>query len=525
MHHADFWMAPMVKEYQTLLDKGVWDLVDLPDGERCIDAMWVYDLKLDGAGNIVKPKARLVARGDSMIAGVDFDSSWAMVARMESVRVVMSVAAVLHLTLKQWDFSAAYLNGVLDRPMYMRQPKGFVKGGMEGKVCLLKRPLYGMVQAGHIWYKMLEKGYEELGFHASKADPCVRTRIDGDKYTVTTTHTDDVLSASSSKEEALRVMKEFADKWDLKDVDELQLLLGLTVERFDNGDVGITQTAYFEKVLRHFGFWDLSPLSTPLPPHTQVHANAAPLSEADIAFMKDKPFRPVLGTLIWGSSGTRPDISFACGALGHIQSRPNPEHWRLLVGVCRYVRGTLDYGILYRSLDVDGPGKGLKPLGYVDADWAGCIDSRRSTSGYIFLMGGAPVSWSSKRQAVVALSSTEAEYISLARGSQQAMWMKNFLSEINLAQPPPFLLNGDNLGSLSLTETTKGHGLSKHIDIRYHYIRDRVKEGDIAVRAVRTTENVADILTKALPRVAHERFVREMGLDWKRRDTRGSVKD
>lgn len=493
----------MEKEMATLSKHGVWKLVDLPEGARCIDAMWVYDLKLNGAGDIVKPKARLVARGDSMIPGVDFDSKWAMVARMESVRVIMAVAAVRRLVLKQWDFTAAYLNGVLDKPMYMRQPRGFVKEGEESKVCLLQRPLYGMVQAGHIWWKTLEKGYSTLGFHASKADPCVRTHMEGECYTVTMTHTDDVFSTSSSKEEAEQVMGEFSKMWELSDVDQLNLLLGLTVERFSNEDVGITQSAYFEKVLHHFELWNLPPKSTPLPPMCQIQQSVSPLSMKDAAFMKDKPFRPILSCLIWGSSGTRPDLSYACGALGRVQTNPRPEHWKLIVGVCQYIRGTIDYRILYRSLGSE-PGKGLKPLGWVDADWAGCVDTRCSTHGYIFMMGGAPVSWSSKRQPIVALSSTsstEAEYIniSLAHGSQQAMWMKSFLDEIYLPQPAPFPLNGDNLESISLTETTKGHGLSKHLDIRYHYIRDRVGDRDISVSAVRTTENITDIMTKALP--------------------------
>ncbi len=225
-------------------------------------------------------------------------------------------------------------------------------------------------------------------------------------------------------------------------------------------------------------------------------------------FMSTKPYRPILGCIIWGSSGTRPDLSFACSVLGHVQSNPAPEHWKLLIGVCRIEAG-----------------KGVKPLGYVDVDWAGCVDTRRSTSGYIFFMGGAPVSWSSKRQVVVALSSTESEYISTSWGAQQAMWMNNWLDEAGLREDFPFPLIGDNLGSISLTETNKVHGLSKHIHVRFHYIRDRVRDGEITVTAISTKENIADILTKALPRATHEKFVRQMGLNWRRHDARGSVKE
>ncbi|CAK5277520.1 unnamed protein product [Mycena citricolor] len=513
------WLAPMRTEMQQFSDRKVWKLVSLPPGEVAIDGMWVFDVKVDGNGREVKRKARYVARGDQMVEGRDFGAKWAMVARMESVRMVFAVAAVKKLKIRQWDFSGAYLNGEMDRPVYMKQPKGFEKKGEEHKVCLLLRPLYGLVQAGHIWYKLLASGYKQLGYSENAADPCVRTRQHGEEYTVTTTHTDDVLGTSSNDSESQRVVKEFADKWDLKEVD-LNLLLGLTVEKLPDGSISISQHQYFEKVLEYFGYSELKPLSTPLPPGYQVRASPSPLPAEDVTYMRGKPYRQILGSIIWGSSGTRPDLAYACSVLGHVQSNPGPEHWSLLIGVLRYIKGTLDFGIKY-SPQGNEPGNGIKPLGFVDSDWAGCIDTRRSTAGYIFFMGGAPVAWSSKRQAVVALSSTEAEYISLARASQQAMWMKNWLSQIFLPQEPPIPLRGDNLGSISLTETTKGHGLAKHIDIRYHYIRDRVNDGDISVTSVPGKENVADILTKALGRADHERICHSLGLDWKRAARQG----
>jgi hypothetical protein len=519
MREPDKWLPAMQAEVDQLQKRGVWELVDLPAGERAIDGMWVFDVKVDGAGNLLKRKGRYVARGDEMVEGKDFAVKWAMVARMESVRMVFAVAAVQGLRVRQWDFSGAYLNGEMDTTVYMKQPIGFAKQGEEHRVCLLKRPLYGLVQAGHIWYKLLAQGYGHLGYKESLADPCVRTRKQNGKYTITTTHTDDVLGASSSEAESKRVVDEFAAKWDLKEVD-VELLLGLTVEKLSDGSISLTQTQYFLKVLDHFGFAELPPLTTPLPPGYQIHAATTPLSPEDAAFMRDKPFRPILGTIVWGSSGTRPDLSYACCALGHVQSNPNPEHWSILIGVLRYIKGTLDYGIKYSlstDTDADTPGTGIKPDGYVDSDWAGCVDTRRSTSGYVFFMGGAPVSWSSKRQAVVALSSTEAEYISLARGAQQVMWMKNWLSEVFLPQELPFQLRGDNLGSISLTETTKGHGLAKHIEIRWHFIRERVKDGEIAVSSVPGADNVADIFTKALPRIKHEKCVGQLGIDWKRK--------
>ncbi len=323
-----------------------------------------------------------------------------------------------------------------------------------------------MVQAGHIWWKALNAHYEEVGFCSSKADPCICVKV-GEPldtgYSLTTTHTVNVLGAHLSEEEADKVLKDFAAKWDLTSMKQLNLLLGLTIERLEGGDIGLTQSLYFKKVLWYFNLWDLHPLSTLLPPNCQVSAHVDPMTNDKITFMNGKPYKPVLGCVVWGSSGTRPDIAFACSALGHVQSNPAPEHWTLLVGLCCYIRGTLDYSVLYQKPTNNADGNDLKPLGYVNADWAGCVDMCQSTSGYIFMMAGAPVLWSAKCQPIVALSSTESEYVSMARGSQQAMWMNSWLDEAGLLEDFPFPLVGDNLGSISLTETNKAHGLSKHL--------------------------------------------------------------
>jgi hypothetical protein len=516
MWNANVWMPPMREEIQQLQEQGVYKLIPLsevPKDSVIIQNMWVYDVKLDRNGEVIKHKARLMARGDKMVEGQDFDVKWAMVAQMESVHMVLAIAAMLGLSVKQWDFSGAYLNGVLDRAIYMKQPKGFVKPGEENLVCMLLRPLYWLIHPGHIWYNLLAEGYKDLGFRVSRADPCIRTRKDENGYTLTMTHTDDVLGTSSTPSESQRVVQEFKSKWELKEVD-VNLLVGLTVHTGTDGSISIDQTQYFEKALIHFGLYDLDPISTPLPFDCQILIHVGPLTPSDAEFMRDKLFHSLLSVLIWGACGTRPDISFACGALGRVQNNPMPYHWDLLIGVCRYICGTMDYGIRYESKPKDGS---LKPVGYVDSDWARCIDSRRSTSGYVFFMGNSPVSWLSKRQAFVALSSTEAKYIALARGAQQAMWMRSWLDEVYLPQDGPMNIYGDNLGSLSLTEMTKHHRLSKHLDIRWHFIRDLVSEKTVEVRKVKGKENVADIFTKPLPCHLHETFIQELGLDWKRR--------
>ncbi len=227
--------------------------------------------------------------------------------------------------------------------------------------------------------------------------------------------------------------------------------------------------------------------------------------------MKDKPYRALLGSIMWGQAATIPDLSFAVSVLTRFQNNPGPAHWKALVGVAQYVRGTIDYTITYegpRDGETVGDGMGLEPYGYVDADYTGDVDGWRSTSGYVFMIAGGPVSWSLKLQSVVAQSTTESEYIALAQGSKQAMWMK----EIRIPIKRPIMLRDDNLRSISLTENTKKLALVKHINVKYHLIRDLVKKKQVRVLAIRSTKNLADLFTKALPRAAHDHIVTALGL-------------
>jgi hypothetical protein len=224
--------------------------------------------------------------------------------------------------------------------------------------------------------------------------------------------------------------------------------------------------------------------------------------------MADKPYREAVGSLLHAANTTRPDIAYSVNRLAAFLQNPGPAHWRAVQHLLAYLKGTLDYKITYRR----GAPSGIRPVGWVDADYAGDLDTRRSTSGEVFMMSGGPVSWSSKKQATVALSTTEAEYVALTRSSKQATWMYSFLDELRMPQERPALLYGDNMGAAALARDAKGHARVKHIDIREHYIRERVAAGDIEIQHVPSAENLADIFTKVLPRDAHLAIVRALGM-------------
>jgi hypothetical protein len=232
----------------------------------------------------------------------------------------------------------------------------------------------------------------------------------------------------------------------------------------------------------------------------------SPKTDSEKKVMNDKPYRSVLGSVMWGQLATRPDLSFSLSLLARFQANPGIDHWNALMHVIGYIKNTLDYGLTYSR---DG---NLSPHAFVDADYGGCRDTRRLTSGYVFLMAGAPVTWSSKRQTTIALSTVEAEYIAMSRCAQQMVWMHNWLSEVEVAYSVPGQISGDNCGAIALTKNTKDHGKVKHIDIRHHYICELVQSRTIDIEQVPSSDNLADLFMKPLPRDHHHRLLTSLNI-------------
>ncbi len=291
-------------------------------------------------------------------------------------------------------------------------------------------------------------------------------------------------------------------EWEIKDVGKNEYFLGMRVQQdIDKGTIRLTQRPYWEHVLGRFNLANAPLRNTPLPVGILLDQHMSPKTDSERNEMVDKPYRPVLGSVMWGQLATRPDLSFAISLLSRFQANPGIEHWKGLLHVVGYIRNTLDYGLTY-SRDAD-----LNPLGYVDADYGGCRDTRRSTSGYVFTMAGGAVTWSSKRQATVALSTVEAEYVAMSRCAQQMVWMQTWLNEVKIGYDLPGFIKGDSRGAIALAKNTKDHGKVKHIDIRHHYLRELVKSGSISFEQIASTDNIADLFTKPLSRDHHHRFL------------------
>ena len=503
----DRWMVPMKIEMDTLKSKHTWDLVQAPPGANVMDSMWVYDIKWDGEGNRIKDKARLVGKGYTQQLRVDYNETWAGVTRLESVRMTAAIAAKFDLRLWRIDFVGAYLNSLTKEDIYMKQPEGFVEPGYEDYVCKLVHTIYGTMQGAHDWYETLTDTYNKLGYTTSQADPCVQYKKDHDGYTLTDTYTDDIFGASKTDEEIQKRKDEMGKEWEIKDVGENKYFLGMRVQQnIDQGTIRLTQRPYWEHVLNRFSLTEITPRNTPLPVRIILDDNMSPKTDSEKREMGDKPYRPVLGSVMWGQLATRPDLSFAVSLLSRFQANPGIDHWKSLLHVIGYVKNTMDYGLTYSG------NANLTPVAYVDADYGGCRDMRRSTSGYVFMMAGGAVTWSSKRQPTVALSTVEAEYVAMSRCAQQMIWMQTWLDEVEIIYTTPGIIKGDSRGAIALAKTTKDHGKVKHIDIRHHYLRELVKSNLINFEQISSSDNIADIFTKPLARDHHYHFLKALNI-------------
>ena len=379
--------------------------------------------------------------------------------------------------------------------VYMRQPEGFIAKGKEDHVCRLLRSLYGTMQAGHTWWHELDGMHTDLGYIRSQVDESVHSRRVGSELTLLSTYTNDVTGASTTTAGAAEAKRELKEKYKLKDGGELNYMLGIKVEwNRANRNISISQSAYIACILKRFCHEDCAPASTPLPPGTKLSDLNSPENDAEREEMSKLPFRELLGSLMYLYIGTRPDLSFAIQYLSRYQANPGRAHWNTGLHVLQYLKGTIDLKITYSAQSA------LTPVGYADADLGGCLDTGRSTSGYVFIASGGPVCWSSKRQQRTSTSTTEAEYKALCHAGQTALWINNFFSEIGMDIDRPLVIHTDNKGALNISRHATQHGKTRHFKLDSFWLREAIQEKELVLRLVPSGANLADIFTKVVTR-------------------------
>ena len=487
------WRHAMEAEMQSLKKNDVWELARLPKDRKVIGCKWVYKTKVTPEGDIERYKARLVAQGCSQKYGTDYDETFCPVVRAESVRSVIALAAQKKLMLHQMDVTTAFLNGELDEEVYIKQPDGFREKGKEDLVCRLKKSLYGLKQSSRCWNTALDTFLQSRGLVQSNADPCVYSSEEGEPVVVAI-YVDDILIATETSESMKKMKNLLSKRFEVRDLGQLESFLGVKVNITPNGPISIGQPGYTKKILERFGMTDVKPVTTPVDVSQKLH----PIVDGPTVYQST--YQSAVGSLLYLSNWTRPDITFAVNNVAKFMKRPSRDHWTAVKRIFRYLKGTVDYGIVYN------PDSNSSLVGYSDADWAGDVNDRKSTSGYVFMLGGAPVSWRSNKQSCVALSTAEAEYIALAGAAQEAVWLRDLLSEVDNNQHQPTVIFDDSQSAMAMTRNPQYHGRAKHIDIKFHYIREQVERCVVTLKYCPTENMLADILTKGLPKEKHQKF-------------------
>eukprot|EP00253_Pinus_taeda_P027748 PITA_27748 len=404
----------MNEEIGAIEKSNTWELVDLPKGKDAIGVKWVYKTKSNAEGKIDRHKARLVVKGYKQQQGRDYDETFAPVARMETVRTVLSIATQHKWKIYQMDVKSAFLNGVLKEEVYVEQPPGYEVDGQEHKVCKLKKALYGLKQAPRAWYSRIDAYLIENGFDKCDGEPTLY----------------------------------------IKENDEQQ------------------------------GSCD---------------------SNCNGVEIDPKLYKSIVGSLMY-LTATRPDIMHAVSLISRFMERPKETHWQAAKRILRYVNGTKGFGILYSSSE------SFMLTGYTDSDWVGSVDDRKSTSGYVFHMGSGAISWASKKQPVVYLSTTEVEYVVAIAAACQAVWLRRVLRDLCHEQENDTTIYYDNSSAIALSKNSIFHKRTKHIDTKFHSIRELVNNGEIVLQHCRTEDQPADILTKPLAKKSFDHFRKCLGM-------------
>ena len=496
------WKEALESEYNSHVKNNTWTLVDLPEGRRAIDCRWVFRIKYNADGTIERHKARLVAKGYAQEPGLDYEETFFSSSKVYIYSFASHHCNQLDLEVHQMDVSTAFLNGELEEEIYMTQPQGYVKEGEEELVCKLNKSIYGLKQSSRCWYNTIDQFLKNSGYVQSSADSCIYIKREGDDIVLMALYVDDLLLASQNHAMLRREKERLRKRFEMKDLGEVHYCLGIQVERDrEKKQMKLHQSKYLTNLLQKFGMENCKPAATPVDQGTKLQPNEGEPVE------KSK-YQALIGGLTYAVTGTRPDLAQASGLVNQFCSNPGTEHWIAAKRILRYIKGTIDYGIVFDGCKEDD----VQLSGYVDADWGSNPNGRKSQSGYLFTLCGGTVSWTSKKQSVVALSSTEAEYVAASLACQEAIWLRALLEDIGFVQEGPTSIKEDNQGAIALSRNPKYHPRTKHINIKYHFIRDKVANKEISLDYCPTEEMLADTLTKPLGKILFQRIRELMGV-------------
>lgn len=421
--------------------------------------------------------------------------------------MILHIGAAMDWDIQQIDIKTAYLYGLLEEECWMEQPEGFEEPGKEDWVWALVKGLYGMKQAGRTWNQTMHTAMLEWGFTRLTVEHCIYYRNNKHGKIIVAIHVDDFCSAASTPSLNEDFKNQLRTKWEISDLGAISWIVGIHATRDrTNRTITLSQTALIDKIVDQFKQTKANPVATPLLHSIKLSRADSPTNQEEKESMQPFPYRQLIGSLVYLALGTRPDIAHTVQHLSQFLDNPGRNHWDAAIRTVRYLKGTRTLGLTLG---------GHRPIclrGMTDSDYANCPDTRRSVSGYCFKLGAGVISWSSRKQPTVATSSCEAEYMATCHATKEAIWLRALLLAMDLAQPQATLISADNHGALALTEDPSFHARSKHIDVQYHFTRERVEAGDVTFEYIRSEDNLADILTKPLDTKPFQRLRRQLGI-------------
>nr|CAN70361.1 hypothetical protein VITISV_033646 [Vitis vinifera] len=477
------WQIAMKEELDALTKNHTWDLVPLPPGQSVVGCKWIYKIKTRSDGSVERYKARLVAKGFTQEYGIDYEETFAPVARISSVRALLAVATARQWDLFQMDVKNAFLNGDLNEAVYMQPPPSL--SVESNKVCHLRRALYGLKQAPRAWFAKFSSTIFRLGYTASPYDSALFLRRTDKGTILLLLYVDDMIITGNDLS-GIQELKDFlSQQFEMKDLGHLSYFLGLEITHSTDG-LYITQAKYASDLLSQVGLTDSKNVDTPVELNAHLTpSRGKPLSNPSL-------YRRLVGNLVY-LTVTRPDISYAVHQVSQYLSAPRSTHYAAVLRILRYLKGTIFHGLFYSA---QSP---LVLRAFSDADWAGDPTDRRSTTGYCFLLGSSLISWRSKKQTFVARSSTEAEYRALADTTSELIWLRWLLKDLGVSTSSATPLYCDNQSAIHIAHNDVFHERTKHIKIDCHFIRYHLVHGALKLFFVSSKDQLADIFTKSLP--------------------------
>lgn len=498
------WTEAIKSEVSALKENDTWIRVEDQSARNIVETKWVFKRKKNESGKIVSYKARLVARGFQQ-KGVASDI-YSPVAKLPSVRVFLALCSHLRIPIFQLDVCSAFLNGNIKGEVYISLPKGFIEE--PGTICKLKKSLYGLKCSPKDWNEKFNEFMLSLNFIRSEYEYCIYVKTTETYKLYILLYVDDVLLAGTDNQEVCNLKHLLSKAFKIKDLGQIKHFLGMVISQdLSKGSVSINQTNYLKNVLIKADMQNCKSATTPMDANFKHDYLKREKSES---YEIENRCRTLIGSLMYAMMCSRPDLCISISILSRYQSCASHDLLKEIKRILRYVKGTLNYSLVFKL-----PIKISNVVeGYSDSDWAGDRVDRKSTSGYIFKVFDCTISWASRKQATVALSSTEAEYVALSLAVSEACWLRYLMKDLQFENEYMCVkLFADNQSAIKVCKNPEFHKRLKHVDIKFHFIRDKVKENIIDIEYLSTDKQIADMFTKPLGRTILNKFCGSIGLE------------